>query len=76
MKWLSTDAAVNSFVLEYKRKYANSDWQEAVVNGATNYLIENLEPDTDYDVRVFSVNGEGMRSPPSTTVWAKTEKGG
>ena len=75
MKWISGDASVRSFVLQYKRKFTNTDWQEISGISASNFVIEGLDPDTDYDVRVFGVNESGMRSPPSTTVWAKTEKG-
>ena len=76
--WLSPDASINKYLLQYKKRNANVDWSEVIVNSAnhaTSYVIENLEPFTDYDIRVSSVNERGIRSQPTDILWAKTPKG-
>lgn len=70
----SWDAALNatSYTVEYK-KTADANWTVAGTTQNLTYTIDNLTPETSYDVRVKGINGDS-ESSYSTTVSTTTLK--
>lgn len=64
ISWSSPEEA---WVVEYKAANTNN-WTASTLLNITNYTISNLQPNTDYVVRVKSVCGNNNESPWSAEV--------
>ena len=71
------NSPVLHYVVKYKEK--NAPWRYernvTVVAGLSSAVLENLSPNTEYQMRVVSVNSVGV-GPPSEVMTAITEEEG
>lgn len=67
--------SIDSCILYYREKSASKWIQVKDIRGRTSTTLDNLEPYTTYQFRVFAVNNIGLSKPSPLAEMTTLEKG-
>jgi len=72
--WEPVEGDVVNYLIEYRMKLNQMEWQDVTVDPTVNsFVITGLSPSTTYEVRIFAISSEGIRSEGANPIPVTTQ---